>query len=162
LQYFGLALVIGLTSGAYSSIFIASPVLATLKEREPRYINIRNKLANRAEGSGLLTPRQAAALAQASSPAGGRGGGSGAGRGAATPRRQTGVLRPGVATQRAQAAGDDDDDDFDEDVTEPVTARARSRSNGAAGGARTTASSPRRPPPRPRKGKGSKKGGRRR
>src|ERR1700724_2737244 len=28
LQYFGLALVIGLTSGAYSSIFIASPVLA--------------------------------------------------------------------------------------------------------------------------------------
>jgi preprotein translocase subunit SecF len=161
LQYFGLALVIGLTSGAYSSIFIASPVLATLKEREPRYINIRNKLANRAEGSGLLTPRQAAALAQASSPAGGRGGGSGAGRSAATARRQSGVLRPGVATQRAQAAGDDDDD-FDEDVTEPVTARARSRSNGAAGGARTTASSPRRPPPRPRKGKGSKKGGRRR
>ena len=27
LQYFGLALVIGLTSGAYSSIFIASPIL---------------------------------------------------------------------------------------------------------------------------------------
>ncbi len=37
LQYFGLALVIGLTSGAYSSIFIASPILSQLKEREPRY-----------------------------------------------------------------------------------------------------------------------------
>ena len=35
LQYFGLALVIGLTSGAYSSIFIASPILSQLKEREP-------------------------------------------------------------------------------------------------------------------------------
>ena len=49
LQYFGLALVIGLTSGAYSSIFIASPMLAGLKEREPRYINIRQKLASRPE-----------------------------------------------------------------------------------------------------------------
>ena len=33
LQYFGLALVIGLTSGAYSSIFIASPILSAMKER---------------------------------------------------------------------------------------------------------------------------------
>ena len=38
LQYYGLALIVGLSSGAYSSIFIASPVLAMLKEREPRYI----------------------------------------------------------------------------------------------------------------------------
>ncbi len=58
LQYFGLALVIGLTSGAYSSIFIASPILAVMKEREPRYINIRQKLANRADRTGLLTPRR--------------------------------------------------------------------------------------------------------
>ena len=91
LQYFGLALVIGLTSGAYSSIFIASPVLAGLKEREVRYINIRRKLENRAEGAGLLTPRQAAVLSQAGSPGGGRGGSPSAGRGGsasagATPR----------------------------------------------------------------------------
>ena len=32
---FGLALFIGLTTGAYSSIFIASPLLALMKEREP-------------------------------------------------------------------------------------------------------------------------------
>ena len=37
LQEFALALLIGLASGAYSSIFIASPLLALLKEREPRY-----------------------------------------------------------------------------------------------------------------------------
>ena len=35
LEEFGLALLIGLISGAYSSIFIASPLLAIMKEREP-------------------------------------------------------------------------------------------------------------------------------
>ncbi len=38
LQYFGLALLIGLASGAYSSIFIASPLVAMLKEHERRYV----------------------------------------------------------------------------------------------------------------------------
>jgi preprotein translocase subunit SecF len=45
LNDFGLALFVGLTSGAYSSIFIASPLLAILKEREPRYSEIRRRLA---------------------------------------------------------------------------------------------------------------------
>ncbi|HET9061449.1 MAG TPA: protein translocase subunit SecF [Acidimicrobiales bacterium] len=45
LNDFGLALFIGLMSGAYSSIFIASPLLALLKEREPRYVEIRRRLA---------------------------------------------------------------------------------------------------------------------
>ncbi len=74
LQSFGLALVIGLTSGAYSSIFIASPVLASLKEREPRYKSIRSRLVSRADYVDLRTPKQAALL-QAS-------GGTGQSRGA--------------------------------------------------------------------------------
>lgn len=48
LQEFGLALFIGQLSGAYSSIFIASPLLALLKEREPRYKALRERLANKA------------------------------------------------------------------------------------------------------------------
>ncbi len=60
LQDFGLALFIGLTTGAYSSIFIASPILAMLKEREPRYAAIRARLASRTAG-GPLTPAAAAA-----------------------------------------------------------------------------------------------------
>jgi hypothetical protein len=44
LNDFGLALFVGLTTGAYSSIFIASPVLALMKEREPRYAEIRRRL----------------------------------------------------------------------------------------------------------------------
>jgi preprotein translocase subunit SecF len=59
LQDFGLALFIGLLSGAYSSIFIASPLLCVLKEREPRYSSIRQRLATRAV-TAPLTPAAAA------------------------------------------------------------------------------------------------------
>lgn len=45
LKDFGFAMLVGLVSGVYSSIFIASPVLAMLKEMEPRYRMIREKLA---------------------------------------------------------------------------------------------------------------------
>lgn len=47
LQQFGLALFIGLTTGAYSSLFIASPILASLKEREPRYMNLAQRLESK-------------------------------------------------------------------------------------------------------------------
>jgi preprotein translocase subunit SecF len=47
LQEFALALLIGLFSGAYSSIFIASPLLAVLKEREKRYADIRHRIEAR-------------------------------------------------------------------------------------------------------------------
>lgn len=47
LEEFGLALFLGLLSGAYSSIFIATPMLALLKEREPRYRELRERLAQR-------------------------------------------------------------------------------------------------------------------
>src|SRR5579862_4428247 len=61
LQYFGLALFVGLTSGAYSSIFIASPLLAVFKEQENRYRVIREKLESRGAGLQLLTPAAVAA-----------------------------------------------------------------------------------------------------
>jgi preprotein translocase subunit SecF len=71
LKDFGLALLIGLLTGAYSSIFIASPVLALLKERESRYAGIRQRLVSK--GGGLpsvpLTPAAAAAIAAPSGPA---------------------------------------------------------------------------------------------
>ncbi len=87
LQSFGLALVIGLTSGAYSSIFIASPLLAMMKEREPRYITIRQRVETRSERYGILTPAAAAAMAGAGGRASGR------------SRKQgtTGVIKPGAA-----------------------------------------------------------------
>jgi SecD/SecF fusion protein len=44
LQDFAFALLVGIASGAYSSIFIASPVLTHWKEREPSYRNRRARL----------------------------------------------------------------------------------------------------------------------
>jgi SecD/SecF fusion protein len=44
LQDFAFALMIGVASGAYSSIFIASPVLTQWKEREPQYRARRHRL----------------------------------------------------------------------------------------------------------------------
>ncbi len=61
LQNYGLALVVGLISGAYSSIFIASPLLVVLKEREPRYRDLAARVAARAERHSL-TPAAAALL----------------------------------------------------------------------------------------------------
>ena len=55
LQEFALALFVGQLSGAYSSIFIASPLLAMLKEREPKLAALKQRLGgSTASGSGEL------------------------------------------------------------------------------------------------------------
>ncbi|MEY2426799.1 MAG: preprotein translocase subunit SecF [Actinomycetota bacterium] len=56
LQEFAIALLVGLGAGAYSSIFIASPLLAVLKEREPRFAAVRERLARGVTASGPLVP----------------------------------------------------------------------------------------------------------
>jgi len=45
LRDFALALFVGLLTGAYSSIFVATPLLAWWKEREPRYQALRERSA---------------------------------------------------------------------------------------------------------------------
>jgi SecD/SecF fusion protein len=45
LQDFAFAMLIGIASGTYSSIFIASPVLTAWKEREPGYVRRRQRIA---------------------------------------------------------------------------------------------------------------------
>jgi preprotein translocase subunit SecF len=44
LEEFALALLVGMVVGAYSSIYIATPLLAIFKEREPKYRAIRQRL----------------------------------------------------------------------------------------------------------------------
>jgi preprotein translocase subunit SecF len=61
LQNYGLALFVGLVAGAYSSIFIASPLLTLMKEREPRYRDLAQRVAQRSEKR-QLTPAGAARL----------------------------------------------------------------------------------------------------
>jgi len=69
LQEFALALLIGIITGSYSSIFIATPVLALLKEREPKYRAVRDRRASAAELNQIRhrPAPTAAALARASS-----------------------------------------------------------------------------------------------
>jgi SecD/SecF fusion protein len=45
LQDFAFAMLIGIASGTYSSIFIASPVLTAWKEREPGFVRRRQRIA---------------------------------------------------------------------------------------------------------------------
>ncbi len=59
LEEFGLALLVGLFVGAYSSIFIAAPIVVGLKEREPRNKAIRERLE--AKRAGLAAPLAAGA-----------------------------------------------------------------------------------------------------
>jgi preprotein translocase subunit SecF len=47
LKNFAFAMLIGVAIGAYSSIFIAVPILAALKEREPRFRQLRARLESR-------------------------------------------------------------------------------------------------------------------
>jgi preprotein translocase subunit SecF len=56
LEEFALALLIGQVSGAYSSIFIASPALAMLKEREPRFKEVRRRIEARLASSASSSP----------------------------------------------------------------------------------------------------------
>jgi SecD/SecF fusion protein len=62
LKDFAFALLVGVVSGAYSSIFIASPVLTHWKEREPAYARRRVRIA---EQFGGVVPAYAVATAGA-------------------------------------------------------------------------------------------------
>ncbi len=134
LQDYGLALFVGLLSGAYSSIFIASPLLAMLKEREPRYQQIRQRLEGQGDRAGLLTPAAAAALA-----------GTGAAVAAGATGKRTGQLRPGASRPATRPAGS----------TGKRASAGPARSGGGGANRGGTATATKRPPPRPRKG-GSK------
>jgi preprotein translocase subunit SecF len=60
LKDLALVLFVGMLSGTYSSIFIATPVLADLKEREPQYKALAKRVNVRAAGGGRSARRAAA------------------------------------------------------------------------------------------------------
>ncbi len=68
LEDFALALLVGLITGSYSSIFIATPILAALKEREPRYKALKAKFGSTTALSTLPAATAVATLGSAASP----------------------------------------------------------------------------------------------
>jgi preprotein translocase subunit SecF len=128
LQEYGLALFVGLLSGAYSSIFIAAPLLSMFKSREQRWQDIERRLATRGDRFGAMSATDAATLTtQMSIAAGGQRQGGGG-----QPTR-SGPIRPGSGSQGGGSGA------------------------GTAVLDRPAGGAPRPGAPRPRKGKGKRK-----
>jgi len=146
LQSYGVALTVGLLSGAYSSIFIAAPVLAAMKEREPRYATIRQRLETRGDRVGVLTPSAAAVMAGAATGAAAASKGSKSAKSA-----RNGAIRPGTARSGSGAKAPSGTSAGPSGATKAVAATAAVATAAAVRGTR--------PAPRPRKssGKGKKK-----
>jgi SecD/SecF fusion protein len=64
LKDFAFALLVGITAGAYSSIFIAAPLLTIWKEREPEYMRRRDLPPPGGDGAATLEAAEEAAAAQ--------------------------------------------------------------------------------------------------
>lgn len=126
LQEFSLALLVGLIAGAYSSVFVAAPIVTYLKEREPRHRDVRVRLAQRgiAEGGGtvLLDPREIGAIG-----------------GVARPSRR-GASKPSTAAASGKASAGKDSSDTGSTAIVSDSTPERSAPAGAI-------------PPRPRKKK---------
>ncbi|MEZ5234838.1 MAG: protein translocase subunit SecF [Acidimicrobiales bacterium] len=75
LQEFGVALLVGLIIGVYSSIFVATPIVAYLNERQPTYRKVRaarRSTRGRAPPSAATTAASASDEAAPPAPGGGR------------------------------------------------------------------------------------------
>ena len=131
LKDLALVLFVGMLSGTYSSIFIATPVLADLKEREPQYKALAKRVQLRASGG------RAAKRAAAKAPAG-----QAAGRPATGRAGRTAVPAP----EADLAAGDPDASAADQPAEDPVEDTAAAAEPVAAG--QPTSRSGPRPGPR--------------
>jgi preprotein translocase subunit SecF len=117
LKDLSLVLFVGMLSGTYSSIFIATPVLADLKERQPQYRELAVKVARR-EAGGRAAQRAAAEGADVAAtapvagvPVVGTTVAEPAGRGAEPPEQdhdpgETSEAGDGVAVSAAARSGD--------------------------------------------------------
>jgi preprotein translocase subunit SecF len=54
LQEFAIALLVGMITGTYSSIFVATPLYAVFKNREPKYAQVQHQVAKGAEMAALF------------------------------------------------------------------------------------------------------------
>ena len=110
LKDLALVLFVGMLSGTYSSIFIATPVLADLKEREPQYKDLAAKVNRRIAGG--------RAAQRAAAEAGGTTGAATATGLATTGPATTGTV-PGAS---AELADQDQDQDQYQDTDEAAGA----------------------------------------
>jgi preprotein translocase subunit SecF len=140
LEDLALVLFVGMLSGTYSSIFIATPVLADLKERQPQYQALAKRVAVRASGG--RAARRAAAKAEVA----GRGRRAGAGG----PAAAAGLSPAQLAEEEQDDVGFTDEVEGAEPGADELTTTA-SRAPGAPasrGAPGTARSGPRQQPRR--------------
>jgi preprotein translocase subunit SecF len=125
LKDLALVLFVGMLSGTYSSIFIATPVLADLKEREPQYQALAKRVSVRAAGG--RAAKRAAAKAQAGS-------------------RATGAAAPVPLSDDDEA--DDGETDYDDAPSASALTTTASRVPAARGTPGTARPGPRQQPRR--------------
>jgi len=104
LQDLALVLFVGMLSGTYSSLCIATPVLADLKEREPQYKALAKRVALREAGGRAARRKAEKALAGGAGGTAGRPAGGTAGRPAGPAGAAAGPA--GAAAASAPAAAD--------------------------------------------------------
>ena len=133
LRDLALVLFVGMLSGAYSSIFIATPVLADLKEREPQYKALTKRVNLRAAGG--RSAQRAAAKAEAAAKAG-----SPAKAGTAAAKRAAAAARaPDLAvTGDGDTELDDAVDEADIDTDAEAEAEAQEAQEAPANGTQGT------------------------
>jgi preprotein translocase subunit SecF len=126
LKDLALVLFVGMLSGTYSSIFIATPVLADLKERDPKYKDLAVKVQRRLAGG-----RRAAETASTTAAT-------------ATDAPVAPAASATTVTARSVAATDEQDEqdanleqatEADDDVTVPAAPRQVSRQQRVTGSA---------------------------
>jgi preprotein translocase subunit SecF len=139
LKDLALALFVGLATGTYSSIFIATPLLGVFKEREPQYQALARRVAAR-QGGAARTPVTVGANAAAAT-------------GGASTRIADKAVAPGSSSS-SDGSTDAPDDDTAAGVSGPVAGGAGSGSSQPAAPAtpasrRPNAGAQRRPGGRP-------------
>ena len=118
LKDLALVLFVGMLSGTYSSIFIATPVLADLKEREPQYRDLAAKVSRRQVGGRAAQRAAGTAGTTAASATADR---------AAAGTVAAAVAAPGeVDDEPADADADEADEADEQDNGVAVPAAARS------------------------------------
>src|SRR6266704_1037010 len=118
LKDLALVLFVGMLSGTYSSICIATPVLADLKEREPQYQALAKRVALRAAGG------RAALRAKAKAAKSAPGGGTSAGRTAVTDAAEDPALAGDAGPGLDDQSGEAEDTAAAAPAGEPVAAGA--------------------------------------
>ncbi len=118
LKDLALALFVGVAAGTYSSIFIATPLVAAWKEREPRYAQLRARVARLAAQGAAGEKAERPGRAVASSRRGER---AIAGRSGPAPGR--GSRRAGAPAE-PEVPPDEEELELDAELDEPAAAPA--------------------------------------